>query len=361
MSEPIHDKESRTVSFQVKMVPGEDGHGVGSAHLGPNQLMEIAGVPNPDLLNINNIEVTKVSSSVGDTIGGTFHTRSSGGDDFAQVALDTKDRSYVLNHGKVATGFHFTVPPAKKPGETTTTTGSTTVKLATDPDRIANTKTGLSRAMRWGNDVNKTAAELSATCTRVQMDGDTRVMVPKNPGLGGCAMSRLVAANMGNPGFCDGAYKTTGQTVTDASGTECRVMHGHHFDQVAETLKANLTNKSAFEHGLELNLETANPMDAGTANGSNMVTVEATIHRDTVRNVLSPEAEPSDAPMSVAEAHGLLGYSPEVAFSGQTDEQQLAKQVFGMKLSTGSSASPSADSKFAITEGGASDQPAEEL
>jgi hypothetical protein len=330
-----YDLSTAEFEIDVSVETGADGKAVGTAFIPGDVLCTAFGQPNADLLNLTEITVTGVSTSLPMSFGGSFHTGEAGTKQMSNLA--TVKRVHQISDTEM-TAHHFIAPAASEPGVLThvlPTQGLAHIPLDEVENYVDNTKTAIGRELRWASEMSAPVSQLTSTCSEVSTDdaaSEARFLVPIDPGATGCAMSKLVNANRTNASFCDGVYHESKRSVTkDIDNRDCMVMTKGDFDVVSAQLKENLTTKSPYKNGLGLKLS-ANA--TGDVPAGSTVRVMTQMTRQRTSELFE---KPDNAPgctLNKAECHAFLGETEEtaVASAPQGSADELAARVMAIPM-----------------------------
>jgi hypothetical protein len=330
-----YDKKHADVVVNLELERGPDDRYIGTAHIDGDHLCRAMGVPNADLLNLDEIEFTGANTGAGFAIGGTvFYGKGE-----EMTPMTSASRVHHFDDPTNATVAAHVVIPAGNDGLNTFISppgGLGSVKLEHNETDVDKTKTALGRELRWGAEAGKSKGELATTCSEISSGTETRFLVPNKISPDNCAFSKLLQANESNPAFCGGAYHPDKRAVTtNAANQECTIMTASDFNTTHNSLAENLTTQSNAQKGISFNVSSFGPTSSDAANVP--LALHARLHRKLTREMLGAAdgTSPQVTPLTRAECHGLLGEAMTATAMPIPHTTELANRVFQAKLTDG--------------------------
>jgi len=330
-----YDKPHADIVVNLELDRGEDDRFTGTAHVDGEHLCRALGVPDADLLNLDQIEFTGANTGAGFAVGGTVFY----GKDEEMTPLTSASRVHHFDDPTNATVAAHVVVPAGNSGMNTfiaPPAGLGCIHLEYNASDVDKTKTAIGRELRWGTEAGKSKSELATSCSEISSGDETRFLVPNKASAENCAFSKLLQANESNPAFCGGAYHPDKRAVTtNASNQECTIMTAADFKATHSSLATNLTTQSEAQKGLSFNVSSFGSVQC---DGENIpISLHARLHRKLTRTMLKPEDTHAlnVTPVTRTECHALLDEVPGAASMPVPPTNELATRVFSAKLNDG--------------------------
>jgi hypothetical protein len=331
-----YDKQSSEVIFTVPCTQNDDGTCGGTAHLSGDHLSRIMGVPNPDLMNLTQIDFIGANTSAGFAAGGHIHFGKPGTPTASPICTSSRVHHYDAEDNSIVAA-HVLIPAGNQGKNTFIAPqgGLGCVVFEKDASTEERTKTALGRELRWSDHIGAEKSDLVSSCTKVGHEaGPTRYLVPITPAADNCAMSKLLQANESNTNFCNGAYHPERrQVLKDEMNRECAVMTSADFQSTHASLHKNLTTQCPVQHGLTFQLRSIAPTDQPEAS----ISVHCKLHREKTFETLGGEEAAASSALTRQNCHALLGEMAATTTEsfGGGSVNALAQRVFQVNLDDG--------------------------
>lgn len=257
--------ESVPITFKMRTSHLKTGQST-SMHINPAHLLQIAGVPHADALNVNSVSI-KTHSNTGLVGVSLLHSKSTGSN--AKFVSAVENHTLADASNSTADVFHAVHGHSF--------TEASKIQLVPDESQLESNKVLTQK--RFGSQwLGMNESHVTKGVVKSTLNGESRYLVTshcsktKDPS----AIHVLLTQNLDNKKFMGGKYSTGGRfKPTTVHGMPAFTLEEADYHTIKDQLSKSLVTKSGFQHGLGVRLT---KLDNTASTDANSL-VQVTLHR----------------------------------------------------------------------------------